>query len=943
MNLHALASVASRSIRPALLLVGFAFPASAQSVTSPSWLPGDQALLPAVGDQTLPSLAGGNGGWLACWIDARQTVAGTGVAARVYATLLDAQSQALGASIEVSSGSSGASWVRAAWNEGAQTWLVVWNESRPTLNFLTWDVHAARISASGVLLDTTPLVIDGTDAIDEYYPDVASDGQTWSVFWMDENPTTSVRVVDAASISGSGAVSAPKRVYTPSSNLSAPYYPVAAFAGDRFVLAWFSWGSNSDDVYALRVSATLDAIGTRFTVCNAGGNQRWPEIAANGTDFYVVWQDNRLAFAQVFGTPVTAAAQVVVSNGALIDQNFGNPYPAVGWDGSNWIAAWDAYTTSVSDVRYTAISPSGVAAAPVTLTVQGAFMARPAVANGVGGACIAWADVGNTSLVLTSDIVAARVSASGAITAPHEISLSTPAQTRPDFALGVGESRMCAFLSESSGSARILAARLDDSGSPIDSAPFEIASDGGAYRNPGVAWDGDIYLFVWEQFTGAYPGDGGNILARRMRWDGTFLDPAPIQVLTGNDPGVAAVSGQFLVVATHEPTNHFRFIDAASVRASDGVVLDSPPLRLSGNYSVAPTVEAFSDRWMIAWEQHPSHDNPQCFIQTRTVLADDSQLSTLAVGSSASNGNERAPAIAINGSEAFVAWHAAGGDIRGRRVLFAGSTLDGSGTTLVSSAPDSQFQPAVTFNGTAWVCAWNDWRREQGVALGVGDIYGARIDSTLNVLDPTGFGIALATTFPEANPALTTGDGGTLVASADFRSGPFGSYRIALRRVDPQTRAYCFGDGSGTACPCGNASGVGAREGCTSSLAVGGKLGAMGVTSVSNDTFVLRASQMPNSSALYFQGTASMLNGAGVTFGDGLRCVGGSIIRLGVHQNANGASQHPSAGDALISVRGLVPLAGGTRFYQCWYRNSATFCTASTFNLTNGWEATWNP
>jgi hypothetical protein len=43
-----------------------------------------------------------------------------------------------------------------------------------------------------------------------------------------------------------------------------------------------------------------------------------------------------------------------------------------------------------------------------------------------------------------------------------------------------------------------------------------------------------------------------------------------------------------------------------------------------------------------------------------------------------------------------------------------------------------------------------------------------------------------------------------------------------------------------------------------------------------------------------------------------------------------------------VSVRGLITTPG-TRTYQVWYRNSAAFCTASTFNLTNGVEITWNP
>ena len=50
----------------------------------------------------------------------------------------------------------------------------------------------------------------------------------------------------------------------------------------------------------------------------------------------------------------------------------------------------------------------------------------------------------------------------------------------------------------------------------------------------------------------------------------------------------------------------------------------------------------------------------------------------------------------------------------------------------------------------------------------------------------------------------------------------------------------------------------------------------------------------------------------------------------------------PGPGDAPISVRGQVT-SPGARYYQVWYRNAAAFCTAATFNLTNGYEVTWTP
>ncbi|MBL8860941.1 MAG: hypothetical protein JNK02_02935 [Planctomycetes bacterium] len=158
-----------------------------------------------------------------------------------------------------------------------------------------------------------------------------------------------------------------------------------------------------------------------------------------------------------------------------------------------------------------------------------------------------------------------------------------------------------------------------------------------------------------------------------------------------------------------------------------------------------------------------------------------------------------------------------------------------------------------------------------------------------------------------------------------------------VREGSPFT-AYCFGDGTGTACPCGNSGAAG--NGCENSVvAAGANLSATGTASVAADTVTLLGTGMPNSSCLYFQGTTQI----SAVFGDGIRCAGGTVIRLGTKSNVGGGSQYPAVGDPSVSVRGLVPPGGGTRYYQVWYRNAAAFCTPSTFNLSNGLEIPWGP
>jgi hypothetical protein len=153
--------------------------------------------------------------------------------------------------------------------------------------------------------------------------------------------------------------------------------------------------------------------------------------------------------------------------------------------------------------------------------------------------------------------------------------------------------------------------------------------------------------------------------------------------------------------------------------------------------------------------------------------------------------------------------------------------------------------------------------------------------------------------------------------------------------------AFCPGDGTGTACPCGNSGAAG--NGCANSQnANGANLASTGVSSIASDTFVLHGSGMPNSNVLYFQGTLQQNGGVGSVFGDGLRCAGGQVVRLWTKTNAGGASQAPDTGDQPISIQGLN-VAGNVRTYQAWYRNSAAFCTPDGWNLTNGVATTWAP
>lgn len=159
---------------------------------------------------------------------------------------------------------------------------------------------------------------------------------------------------------------------------------------------------------------------------------------------------------------------------------------------------------------------------------------------------------------------------------------------------------------------------------------------------------------------------------------------------------------------------------------------------------------------------------------------------------------------------------------------------------------------------------------------------------------------------------------------------------------EPQMGTYCYGDGSGNGgpdCPCMNNAPPSTGEGCINSLGTGALLTPSGDPSVSNDTLVMTATQYPpNTHGYFFAGTAQVNGGLGIQLGDGLRCIGGQVVRIG-KVPPGGSNTLPHPGDPPLSQQYMIP-AGARRYYQFFYRNPAGPCS-NGFSLSNGVFVIW--
>ncbi len=198
-------------------------------------------------------------------------------------------------------------------------------------------------------------------------------------------------------------------------------------------------------------------------------------------------------------------------------------------------------------------------------------------------------------------------------------------------------------------------------------------------------------------------------------------------------------------------------------------------------------------------------------------------------------------------------------------------------------------------------------------------------------------------------PMLTGVDGiGLEMGPGNDLSGMLAVDELVLSTEAPGVAFCSAADKIAAACPCGNLGGSG--QGCSNSSGVGAQLFASGSRSITSANLALHVvGALPNKPALFFQGTIPVAEGAGIAFGDGLRCVGGAILRLRVGI-CDGQGQLASDGSAGVLPSGAFDVAqeglataGELLHYQLWYRDTPTASCGSGFNLSNGYRVHWRP
>ena len=126
---------------------------------------------------------------------------------------------------------------------------------------------------------------------------------------------------------------------------------------------------------------------------------------------------------------------------------------------------------------------------------------------------------------------------------------------------------------------------------------------------------------------------------------------------------------------------------------------------------------------------------------------------------------------------------------------------------------------------------------------------------------------------------------------------------------------------------------------CVSTLnstGAGAVIAATGTSSVAANDVVLAAEPVPDQPGIFFYGPTQVQQ----PFGNGFRCVGGTVGRLAVELGVANRITH-ALDNTQPPNASTVIAAGSTWNFQAWYRDPAA--GGASFNLSDGLELTFTP
>jgi hypothetical protein len=197
----------------------------------------------------------------------------------------------------------------------------------------------------------------------------AYDGSNYLVVYVpDLNPGGQPDTLEAIRISPAGTILGPAITVAPAIQASSSC--AMAFDGTNYLLIYLLFSdTNSPQLLGELLSPTTgQPLGPSFPIAPAGGSQDSPALAFDGTNYLVAWEELQSAASlgldaarvSPAGAVLDASPLRLLDTSALPTSNFTpSAYPAVSFDGTNYLVAYQDVRTGGVTISASRVSSSG--------------------------------------------------------------------------------------------------------------------------------------------------------------------------------------------------------------------------------------------------------------------------------------------------------------------------------------------------------------------------------------------------------------------------------------------------------------------------------------------------------------------------------------------------------------------------------------------------------
>ncbi len=567
---------------------------------------------------------------------------------------------------------------------------------------VVWTLQGGNVTGARVNgLGSVEAVVSVGGSGPKRHPAIAWSGSRFLVVWQ-SNSTD----IQSARLSSTGALVSNVTISVAAGIQSRPHL---AWNGSRFLVAWQDTRNGRDEIFAARVTngGTLEDAGG-FAITTGSFGRFSPAVVATGSGFVVGWVDGReTPEFDLFAARVANDGSVLDPEGFVVSAATRNQVgPALAPSGSASLVVWTDARWGEEDIYGARVGSAGAVLDPAGIAVSTAARAQvePAVAFDGSNALVAW----EQGITGSRTIGAVRVGADGRILDDAGIPLAAPGyrtETDPAVAWN-GSSYLVVW--EADGieeDADIWAARVSAGGGLVGSL-FPVTSVAGNERDPAVAWTGSSFLVAWEDDRNGVDVD---VFASRVSSTGTVADgPGGRAVATAagdqDAPDVGADGANGIVVwedgRTGDGSGDIR---AARVTASTGTVGTSFVVSGADHRQDTPAVAWNGARYLVAWRDGRGGSITSNVFAARVTAAGAVQ-DTNGIPVSTAPQNQELPDVAASGSTFLVAWRdnrASGYNLFGTTVTDAGAVQDNDGF-LLSGWGGDEGGPALTRRSGGW-------------------------------------------------------------------------------------------------------------------------------------------------------------------------------------------------------------------------------------------------